>query len=155
MPLKDGKDQKVHDEVQSYITLNKTLFMQANSKVARNIDEYIERFPANVQATLQKLRAAIKKTAPAADETISYQMPAFKYHGMLVYFAGYKNHIGFYPTSSPMKVFKDRLTNYKTSKGAIQFPIDQAIPLTLVKDIVKFRIKENLEKENAKLKKKK
>jgi uncharacterized protein YdhG (YjbR/CyaY superfamily) len=129
--------------------------MQATSKVAGNIDEYIEQFPANVQAILQKLRATINKTAPAAEETISYQMPAFKYHGMLVYFAGFKNHIGFYPTSSPIKVFKDRLTDYKTSKGAIQFPLDKAIPLTLVKDIVKFRIKENLEKENAKLKKKK
>jgi len=129
--------------------------MQPNSKVAGNIDEYIERFPANVRAILQKLRATIKKTAPDAEETISYQMPAFKYHGMLVYFAGYKNHIGFYPTSSPMKVFKNRLTSYKTSKGAIQFPIDKAIPLTLVKDIVKFRVKENLEKKDAKLKKKK
>lgn len=129
--------------------------MKANSKVAANIDEYIQRFPANVQNILQKLRATIKKTAPAAEETISYQMPAFKYHGVLVYFAGHQNHIGFYPTSSPMEVFKDRLTNYKTSKGAIQFPIDKAIPLTLVRDIVKFRIKENLEKENAKLKKKK
>ena len=126
--------------------------MQPNSKVVANIDDYIEQFPANVQAILQKLRATIKKTAPAAEETISYQMPAFKYHGMLVYFAGYKNHIGFYPTSTPMKVFKDRLTKYKTSKGAIQFPINEVIPLTLVKDIVKFRIKENLEK--AKLKKK-
>ena len=129
--------------------------MQANSKVAGNIDEYIEQFPAGVQVILQKLRATIKKTAPAAEELISYQMPAFKYHGILVYFAGYKNHIGFYPTSSPMKVFSDRLTTYKTSKGAIQFPINEAIPLTLIKDIVKFRIKENLEKENAKLKKKK
>jgi uncharacterized protein YdhG (YjbR/CyaY superfamily) len=129
--------------------------MQANSKVAETIDEYIEQFPASVQEILQKLRATIKKTAPAAEETMSYQMPAFKYYGMLVYFAGYKNHIGFYPTSSPMKVFKDRLTNYKTSKGAIQFPINEAIPLALVRDIVKFRIKENLEKENTKLKKKK
>jgi len=133
----------------------KNIFMRSNSKTAANVDEYIEQFPANVQAILQKLRDTIKKTAPAAEELISYQMPAFKYHGMLVYFAGYKNHIGFYPTSSPMKVFKDRLTNYKTSKGAIQFPINEAIPLTLVKDMVKFRIKENLEKENAKLKKKK
>jgi uncharacterized protein YdhG (YjbR/CyaY superfamily) len=129
--------------------------MKASSTAAGNVDEYIEQFPSNVQAILQKLRATIRKAAPAAEETISYQMPAFKYHGMLVYFAGYQNHIGFYPTSSPIRVFKDRLTNYKTSKGAIQFPIDKAIPLTLVKDIVKFRIKENLEKENAKLKKKK
>ena len=129
--------------------------MQANSKVAGNIDEYIERFPENVQAILQKLRATIRRAAPGAEEVISYQMPAFKYHGTLVYFAGYKNHIGFYPTSSPMKFFKDRLTNYKTSKGAIQFPINEAIPLALVKDIVKFRIRENLEKETTKLKKKK
>ena len=129
--------------------------MRANSKLAGNIDEYIEQFPANIQAILQKLRATIKKTAPAAEELISYQMPAFKYHGPLVYFAGYKNHIGFYPTSSPMKFFKDRLANYKTSKGAIQFPINEAMPLALVKDIVKFRIRENLEKENTKLKKKK
>ena len=129
--------------------------MRANSKVAGNIDEYIERFPENVQAILQKLRATIRRAAPGAEEVISYQMPAFKYHGTLVYFAGYKNHIGFYPTSSPMKFFKDRLTNYKTSKGAIQFPINEAIPLALVKDIVKFRIRENLEKETTKLKKKK
>jgi len=129
--------------------------MQANSKVAVNIDEYIDQFPANVQAILQKLRITIKRAVPGAEEVISYQMPAFKYYGILVYFAGHKNHIGFYPTSSPMKAFKDRLSNYKTSKGAIQFPIDEAIPLTLVKDIVKFRMRENLEKENSKLKKKK
>ena len=128
--------------------------MQANSKVAGNIDEYIERFPENVQAILQKLRATIRRAAPGAEEVISYQMPAFKYHGMLVYFAGYKNHIGFYPTSSPMKVFKKELAGYKTSKGAIQFPIKKAIPSTLVRNIVKFRIKENLEKESAKWKKK-
>ena len=113
--------------------------MQANSKVAGNIDEYIERFPENVQAILQKLRATIRRAAPGAEEVISYQMPAFKYHGMLVYFAGYKNHIGFYPTSSPMKVFKKELAGYKT---------------LLVRNIVKFRIKENLEKESAKWKKK-
>lgn len=128
--------------------------MQTNIAVAKSIDEYIERFPENVQTILQKLRATIKKAAPGAEEVISYQMPAFKYHGVLVYFAGYKNHIGFYPTSSPMKVFKKELAGYKTSKGAIQFPIEKAIPLTLVKDIVKFRIKENLEKETTKLKKK-
>ena len=129
--------------------------MQANSKVAGNIDEYIERFPENVQAILQKLRATIRKAAPGAEEVVSYQMPAFKYHGMLVYFAGYKNHIGFYPTSSPMKVFKKELAGYKTSKGAIQFPMEKAIPSTLVRNIVKFRIKENLEKESTKLRKKK
>ena len=121
----------------------------------KSIDEYHQNFNGISLKRLNEIRNIIKAASPGAEEVISYQMPAFKYHGILVYFAGYKNHIGFYPTSSPMKVFKDRLTNYKTSKGAIQFPINEAIPLTLVKDIVKFRIKENLEKENAKLKKKK
>src|SRR5580765_1708706 len=125
------------------------------SKKFENVNEYISIFPSNVREQLEKLRSTIQQLAPEAEELISYNMPAFKYHGMLVYYAGYKSHIGFYPTSSPMKVFKDRLTNYKTSKGAIQFPINEAIPLTLIKDIVKFRIKENLEKENTKLKKKK
>src|SRR5215470_17581215 len=129
--------------------------MQPDKMIAKDVNEYVAGFPKDVKQTLEKLRLTIKKAAPKAEEVISYQMPAFKYHGMLVYFAGYKNHIGFYPTSSPMKVFKDRLTNYKTSKGAIQFPINEAIPLTLVRDIVKFRIKENLEKENAKSKKEK
>jgi uncharacterized protein YdhG (YjbR/CyaY superfamily) len=128
--------------------------MKTNTAVAKNIDEYIEQFPENVQTILQKLRVTITKAAPRAEEVISYQMPAFKYHGVLVYFAGYKSHIGFYPTSSPMKVFQKELAGYKTSKGAIQFPIEKAIPLTLVKNIVKFRIKENLEKEAARLKKK-
>jgi len=129
--------------------------MKTKATPASDVDMYIAGFPEATQKLLQKLRASIRKAATGAEETISYQMPAYKYHGMLVYFAAYKNHIGFYPTSSPMKVFKARLTNYKTSKGAIQFPISETIPLALIKDIVKFRIKENLEKENTKLKKKK
>ena len=81
---------------------------------------------------------------------ISYNMPAFKLHGVLVYYAAYKSHIGFYPTASPMKAFKEELADYKTSKGAIQFPIEKAIPTNLVKKIVKFRINENLEKARLK-----
>jgi len=118
--------------------------------VAKNTDEYIKQFPADVRVLLEKLRAAIKATAPKAEEVISYQMPAFKLNGMLVYFAGYKNHIGFYPTGSPIKVFEKELAPYKWSKGAIQFPLDKPLPLTLVKKMVQFRIKENLEKAEAK-----
>lgn len=117
-----------------------------------NTDEYIAMFPENIQQLLQKLRATIKRAAPDAEEMISYKMPAFKLNGMLVWFAANKEHIGFYPTPSPIKVFKKELSNYKTSKGAIQFPIERPIPLKLVKDIVQYRVKENLNK--AKLKKK-
>jgi uncharacterized protein YdhG (YjbR/CyaY superfamily) len=119
-----------------------------------NTDEYIAMFPENVREILQKIRVTIKKTAPAAEEVISYQMPAFKLNGMLVWYAANKEHIGFYPTASPIKVFKKELANYKTSKGAIQFPIEKAIPLKLIKSIVQFRINENLEKAQNKLKEK-
>ena len=101
---------------------------------------------------MKDMRITIKKAAPQAEELISYNMPAFKLHGMLVYYAAYDRHVGFYPTSSPMKVFKDELADYKTSKGAIQFPIEKTIPATLVKKIVRFRVKENLEKEAKKKK---
>ena len=128
--------------------------MQVIKTTFTNTDDYIAMFPASIQATLQKLRSTIKKAAPAAEEMISYKMPAFKLNGMLVWFAAYKEHIGFYPTASPIKVFKKELSGYKTSKGAIQFPIDKPIPLALVKDIVKFRVIENLERSKAKEKKK-
>jgi uncharacterized protein YdhG (YjbR/CyaY superfamily) len=91
--------------------------------------------------------------ATTAEEVISYNMPAFKQNGILVWFAGYKNHIGFYPSSTPIKLFKEQLTKYKTSKGAIQFPIDKPLPLALITKIVKFRIKQNSEKAAAKQKK--
>jgi uncharacterized protein YdhG (YjbR/CyaY superfamily) len=117
-----------------------------------NTDEYIALFPENIQEILQKLRATIKKSAPGAEEVISYKIPAFKLNGMLVWFAANKEHIGFYPTASPIRVFKKELASYKTSKGAIQFPIEKAIPLTLVKDIVKFRVSENLQKAKPKKK---
>lgn len=119
-----------------------------------NTDEYIALFPENIQEILQKLRATIKKSAPGAEEVISYKIPAFKFNGMLVWFAANKEHIGFYPTASPIRVFKKELAGYKTSKGAIQFPIEKAIPFTLVKDIVRFRVNENLQKAKTKPKKK-
>jgi uncharacterized protein YdhG (YjbR/CyaY superfamily) len=120
------------------------------SSKAKNIDEYIAVFPKNVQEILQQLRATIHKAAPKAEEMISYNMPAFKLNGMLVYFAAYKNHIGFYPTASGIRVFKNEISEYKNSKGAVQFPIDKPLPIVLISKMVKFRVKENLEKEQAK-----
>lgn len=114
------------------------------------IDEYIAEFPADVQKKLKDIRATIKKAAPKAEEKISYAMPTFALHGNLVHFAAYKSHIGFYPAPSGISNFKEELSKYETSKGAIQFPLDKPIPLTLVSKIVKFRVAENL--ENAKRK---
>ena len=117
-----------------------------------NVEEYISGFPAKTKALLKEMRKLIKETAPGAEEVISYNMPAFKLNGMLVYYAGNKAHIGFYPTSSPIRVFKDELSGYKTSKGAIQFPIEKGLPASLIKKIVKYRIKENMEKQKLKAK---
>ncbi len=120
--------------------------MKAASTTPANIDDYIATFPQEVQATLEKLRQTIRKAAPDAAEKISYQMPTFYLNGNLVHFAAFKKHIGFYPAPSGIVAFQDALMEYKTSKGAIQFPIDTAIPHTLVKKIVQFRVKENLAK---------
>ena len=111
------------------------------------IDEYIATFPANVQDALQELRRVIKQSAPDAREEISYQIPAFKLKGNLVWFAAFKNHIGFYPTSSPIEKFKEELSKYETSKGTIKFPLNKPIPYDLIKKIVRYRVKENLRNE--------
>jgi uncharacterized protein YdhG (YjbR/CyaY superfamily) len=111
-----------------------------------DIDRYIAGFPADKREILEQLRMTIRLAAPEAEEVISYQMPAFKYHGMLVYYAAFKNHIGFYPTSSGIETFKKELSTYKGSKGAVQFPLDKPLPLELISNIVKFRLKENLQK---------
>ncbi len=110
------------------------------------VDEYIASFPENIQRTLRELRSAIKEAAPDAEETISYGMPAFRLNGVLVYFAAHKHHIGFYPTASGIRAFNDKLAMYTHSKGAVQFPIDGPIPFDIVKEIVRFRVKENLTK---------
>lgn len=119
-----------------------------------SVDAYISGFPPKTQALLKEMRNLIRQAAPKAEEVISYNMPAFKQDGMLVYYAGNKAHIGFYPTASPIKFFKNELTAYKTSKGAIQFPVEEGIPAALVKKIVKFRISENKEKQKLKAKNK-
>ena len=120
------------------------------SRKFKTVDEYLSIFPASTKNMLLKMRETIKQAAPKAEEVISYNMPAFKFHGVLVYYAAYKEHIGFYPTASPMRAFKNELRDYKTSKGAIQFPIEKPIPTALVKKIVKFKMKENQEKAEKK-----
>ena len=112
----------------------------------KSIDEYIESFPSEVQDVLQKLRQTIRKAAPEAEETISYRIPAFRLNGYLVYFAAFKNHIGFYPTSSGIRAFKKELSQYSVSKGTVRFPVGKPLPLTLISKIVKFRVAENLRK---------
>jgi uncharacterized protein YdhG (YjbR/CyaY superfamily) len=124
--------------------------MAMNTPQAKDIDQYIAGFPPEVQVMLEELRATIRNAAPEAMETISYQMPAFKLNGILVYFAAYKNHIGFYPTGSGIEHFKEEVSAYKSSKGTVQFPLNQPIPLDLITKIVKFRVKQNLEKAELK-----
>jgi uncharacterized protein YdhG (YjbR/CyaY superfamily) len=114
----------------------------------QNIDEYIAQFPKDVQEILEKLRQTIRESAPDAEEAISYQMPTFKLKGNLVHFAAYKRHFGFYPAPSAIEQFKDELSGYKTSKGAIQFPINEPLPYALVGEMVKFRVKQNREKND-------
>jgi uncharacterized protein YdhG (YjbR/CyaY superfamily) len=123
--------------------------MRESEKRIDTIDDYIKKYPSDVQATLKKIRQAIKESAPAAREAIGYGMPTFKLNGNLVHFAAYKNHIGFYPTSSGIAAFEKELNPYKTSKGAVQFPIDEPIPYDLIKKIVKYRVKEQNEKTKA------
>ena len=127
--------------------------MKTIHTVPKNIDEYIADFPPDVQKILQKVRMTIRRAAPDADETISYKMPTFKLNGNLAYFAGFKNHIGFYPIPKGIEKFKKELSAYKQGKGSVQFPLDQPIPYDLISRIVKFRVEENLKSVKAKAKK--
>ncbi|MBS4199181.1 DUF1801 domain-containing protein [Bacillus sp. FJAT-49732] len=117
------------------------------------IDEYILQFPLETQEILNKIRNVIKEVAPEAEEKISYQMPAFSLHGNLVYFGAWKNHIGFYPTSSGINAFINEISEYKGTKGSIHFPLKKPIPYELISKIVKFRVAENTKKANVKKKK--
>jgi uncharacterized protein YdhG (YjbR/CyaY superfamily) len=121
-------------------------YMTTSKKSFKTIDEYITTFPKNVQAILKEFRRAVREAAPNSEETISYQMPAFKQNGILVWFAAFKNHIGFFPKVSAIEAFKDELSDYELSKGTIRFPLNKPIPYDLVKRIVMFRVKENLGK---------
>jgi uncharacterized protein YdhG (YjbR/CyaY superfamily) len=121
-----------------------------DTKKPAHIDEYIGAFPNNVQEILEKIRATIQKAAPDAKEKISYSMPAFEQNGIVVYFAAFKNHIGLYALPSGHETFRKELSKYKSGKGSVQFPLDQPMPFDLIAKIVKFRVKENLEKTNKK-----
>jgi uncharacterized protein YdhG (YjbR/CyaY superfamily) len=126
--------------------------MKTGQTKPQTIDEYIAGFPPEVQEILQKIRMIVREAAPDAEEKISYQMPTFYLHGNLVHFAAFKNHIGFYPVPSGIEAFKEELSKYEGGKGSVQFPLSQPIPYDLVSRIVKFRVKENLEKAEGKKK---
>ncbi len=115
-----------------------------------SIDDYISKFPPEIQEILSTLRRVIKEAAPEAKEKISYQMPTFALHGNLVHSAAFKNHIGFYPTPNGIDAFKEELSGYKGAKGSIQFPIDQPMPYELISKIVKYRVAENIKKAEDK-----
>jgi uncharacterized protein YdhG (YjbR/CyaY superfamily) len=124
--------------------------MESNNVGFHSIDEYIATFPEETQKILQELRATIQACAPDAQEKISYQMPTFDLEGNLIHFAAFKNHIGFYPTPSGTEAFKRELSIYQGAKGSIKFPIDKPLPMELIREIVKFRVAENLEKAKKK-----
>ena len=123
-------------------------------RTPKSIDAYISRFPFEVRGILKKIRTTIRKAAPGAEETISYQIPAFALEGYLVYFAAFKSHIGFYPRTTAIAKFKKELAAYKGAKGSVQFPLDQPIPYGLISKIVKFRVKENLRRAEMKRRRK-
>ncbi|MEP6988519.1 MAG: DUF1801 domain-containing protein [Chloroflexota bacterium] len=111
----------------------------------KTVDEYIDSFPPNVKAVLQTIRQTIKEEVPQAAETIKYDMPTYVFHGNLVYFAGWKKHISFYPITGEMEKNIEELSNYKTSgKGTIQFPLNQPLPLPLIRTLIQFRVREHL-----------
>ena len=122
-------------------------------KKAISVDEYIAGFPPDMQKLLAQMRAVIRKAVPKAEESISYGIPAYHLEGRLVYFGGFKNHIGFYPRVSGISAFEKQLSVYKGAKGSVQFPADRPLPVALITAIVKFRAKETLEKAGLKIKK--
>jgi uncharacterized protein YdhG (YjbR/CyaY superfamily) len=125
--------------------------MAMSRKIAKDMDDYINSFPKEVQALLQQVRATIKKAAPGVEEKISYGIPAFNLNNRyLVYFAGFKNHISVYPAPRGSEEFKEKLAKYKGGKGTVQFPLNKPLPLGLITQIVKFKVKENKEKNELK-----
>ncbi len=127
--------------------------MEKGKALPTSIDQYINGAPVEVQQKLIKLRSVIKAEVPEAEERIAYGMPTFSQEGNLVHFAAFKNHIGFFPAPSGIEHFQDQLARYKTSKGTVQIPLDEELPLDLIREIVRFRLKENLAKAAAKRKK--
>ncbi len=128
--------------------------MRTDPTAPKTIDDYIAGFPHDVQEILEKIRMTIRKAAPDAEETIKYQMPTFTLKGNLVHFAAFKKHIGFYPAPTGTEKFQKELAVYQGAKGSVRFPLDKPIPFDLISKIVKFRVKENLARAEAKQKKK-
>jgi uncharacterized protein YdhG (YjbR/CyaY superfamily) len=127
----------------------------SDAPVAKNINEYLAQFPENVQIALEELRHTIKEIVPQAEEVISYQIPAFKYHGMLVYFAAYKNHCSFFVgNGSLVGKMQDELNAYQTTKSAIHFTVEKPLPKALIEKIVRLRMAENDAIQAAKANKK-
>lgn len=124
--------------------------MNSDQTTPQTIDDYIAGFPPDVQEILEKIRMTIRQAAPAASETIKYQMPTFTLNGNLVHFAAFKKHIGFYPTPTGTEKFQEELSSYKSGKGSIRFPLDKPIPYDLITDIVRFRVQESLAKAAVK-----
>ena len=129
--------------------------MKAKQQQPTTIDEYIADFPESVQPHLEKVRAAIRKAAPDAEEAIKYSMPTFVLNGNLIHFAGWTNHVGLYPGSKPIETFKDELAKYEISRGTVRFPLDKPIPLALIGKITKYCVKRNSERAAAKKHKRK
>jgi uncharacterized protein YdhG (YjbR/CyaY superfamily) len=130
--------------------------MQANNRMKsdpNSIDAYIAGYPPHVQEILQKIRLTIKKAAPDAQETIKYRLATFTLKGNLVHFGAFKKHIGFYPTPTGTAKFRKELSVYQGAKGSVRFPLDRPIPYALISKIVRFRVKENMERAKAKQKK--
>jgi uncharacterized protein YdhG (YjbR/CyaY superfamily) len=123
--------------------------MKTSQKAPANIDKYIEGFSPRVQDLLQTIRRTLRKAAPDAEEVISYRMPAFRLNGILVYFAAFKSHIGFYPTANAIRHFRKELAGYEGAKGTVRFPLDEPLPLGLIRKIVKFRVAENMKKQKT------
>lgn len=121
--------------------------MITDDKRIDDIDNYISSYPDLTQNILKKIRKTIKTLAPKATETISYGIPTFRLNGNLVHYAAYRNHIGFYPGASGIAEFKDEISAYKNAKGSVQFPLDKPMPYGLIKKIVRFRVKENMEEQ--------
>ncbi len=118
-------------------------------KAIKTIDEYVRNFPPHIQEILEKLRKTIHETAPDAEEAMRYGIPTFTLNGNLVHFAAFEHHIGFYPTPSAIKAFREELSMYKHAKGSVQFPLDKPIPYNLVRRIVEYRVRESRESRES------
>ena len=128
--------------------------METLSKKFNSVDQYIRSLPPQSKTKMIELRALIKKTAPDAEELISYNMPSFNYYGRLVYYAAFKSHIGFYPMASGIAAFEKEISKFKWAKGSVQFPLEKPLPVSLITKIIRYRVNENKEKHELKALKK-